>query len=330
MCLDPKDLNKAIKREYYRIPTMQEIASKFSGKKVFSTLDLKDRYWQIQLDEESSLLCTFNTPFGRYRFTRMPFGIRSASEVFQKHNEAAFADIPGLHIVADDLIIAANDIDEHDKILHQVLQRAEDKNIKLNFDKLQLRMNEVKYLGTIVTPNGIKPDPAKVEAILGMSTPTDKAGVRHLLGMINFLAAHIPDMSTIITAPVRDLLKSDVLFQWGPEQVKALEKIKEILSTAPVLSYYDPSARSTIQLMPANMVWAPAFFKKENQLHMLPGVFYQLNAIMHKSRRSYLPLRNFISISTDSKLMFKLITNHWNRLYRSYFTKYHQGYNECC
>ena len=246
MCLDPKELNKAIKREHYRIPTMQEIASEFSGKKVFSTLDLKDGYWQIQLDEESSLLCTFNTPFGRYRFTRMPFGIRSASEVFQKHNETAFADIPGLHIVADDLIIAANDIDEHEKILHQVLQRAEDRNIKLNFDKLQLRMNEVKYLGTIVTPNGIRPDPAKVEAILGMPMPTDKAGVRRLLGMINFLAAHIPDMSTI-TAPVRDLLKSDVLFQWGPEQVKALEKIKEILSTAPVLSYYDPSARSTIQ-----------------------------------------------------------------------------------
>ena len=64
MCLDPKDLNKAIKREHYQIPTMQEIASEFSNKKVFSTLDLKDGYWQIQLDEESSLLCTFNTPFG--------------------------------------------------------------------------------------------------------------------------------------------------------------------------------------------------------------------------------------------------------------------------
>ena len=223
-------------------------ASEFHGKKVFSTLDLKDGYWQIQLDEESSLLCTFNTPFGRYRFTRsrMPFGIKSASEVFQKQNDAAFANIPGLHIVADDLIIAAENTDEHDKILHQVLQRAEEQNIKLNFDKLQLRMSEVKYLGTIVTPDGIRPDPTKVEAIMEMPTPTDKAGVRRLLGMINFLAAHIPDMSTI-TVPVRDLLKSDVIFQWGPEQAKALERIKKILSTAPVLTYFDPSVRSMIQ-----------------------------------------------------------------------------------
>ena len=95
---------------------MQEIASEFSGKKIFSTLDLKDGYWQIQLDEKSSLLCTFNTPFGRYRFTRMPFGIRSASEVFQKQNEAAFTGIPGLYIVADDLIIAADSIEQHEKI----------------------------------------------------------------------------------------------------------------------------------------------------------------------------------------------------------------------
>ena len=117
---------------------MQDIASEFHGKKVFSTLDLKEGYWQIQLDEESSLLCTFNTPFGCYRFTRMPFGIKSASELFQKQNEAAFANIPGLYIVADDLIIAAENTEEHDKILLQVLQRAEERNIKLNFGKLQL------------------------------------------------------------------------------------------------------------------------------------------------------------------------------------------------
>ena len=97
-----------------------------------------------------------------------------------------------------------------------------------------------------MTPDGLRPDPAKVEAIMGIPIPTDKAGVRRLLGMINFLAAHIPDMSSI-TVPVRNLLKSDVSFQWGPEQVKALERVKEILSTAPVLSYFNPGTRSIIQ-----------------------------------------------------------------------------------
>ena len=107
LCLDPKDLNRAIKREHYTIPTIQEIVTEFAGKTVFSTLDLKDGYWQIQLDEESSQLCTFSTPFGWYQFTRMPFGIKSASEILQNKNEEAFAGIPGVHIVADDIIITA-------------------------------------------------------------------------------------------------------------------------------------------------------------------------------------------------------------------------------
>ena len=148
--------------------------------------------------------------------------------------------------MADDIIIAASSITEHDQILTQVMQRAKDRNIVFNLNKLQLRVSEVKYLGTIVTPDGIKPDPTKVQAIVEMATPTDKPGVRRLLGMINFLAAHIPNMSTI-TAPLRCLLKSDVLFEWGPEQTRALTKVKEVLSSAPVLHYFDPTAVSTIQ-----------------------------------------------------------------------------------
>ena len=101
---------------------------------MFATLDLKDGYWQIELDKESSLLCTFATPFGRYRFTRMPFGISSASEVFQKKNEATFEGISGIHIVADDIIIAASTVQEHDSILQQVLERAKERSsISINY-----------------------------------------------------------------------------------------------------------------------------------------------------------------------------------------------------
>ena len=209
LCLDPRYLNDVIKREHYRIPTIREIASEFAGKSLFSTLDLKDGYWQVELDESSSYLCTFATPFGRYRFIRMPFGLKSASEVFQKRNEAAFEGIEGIHIVADDIIIAASNVEEYNKIFTEVLQRAAARNVKLNFDKLQLRVSEVKYLGTIITHEGMKPDPAKVKAIAEMPTPHDKAAFRRLLGMINFLAAHIPNMASI-TTPLRNLVKADV------------------------------------------------------------------------------------------------------------------------
>ena len=225
---------------------MQEVSSHLAGKKIFSTLDLKDGFWQISLDEQSSFLCTFNTPFGRFRFTGMPFGINLATEVFQKKNEAAFAGIEGIHIVADDIIIDADSVDEHDRILQKVLERARERKVKFNFGKLQLGVNTVKYLGTIIGADGVKPDPAKIVAISNMPTPTDKSAVRRLLGMVNFLANHIPNVASI-TAPLRDLVKADVHFQWGPEQDKALKQVKDLLSDPPILQYFDSRTQSVIQ-----------------------------------------------------------------------------------
>ena len=93
ICLDPKHLNQAIKREHFQLPTVEEIASRLSGASVFSKLDATHGYWQIPLDEPSQLLTTFSTPFGRYCFTRMPFGIKSAQEVFQKRISQHFDDL---------------------------------------------------------------------------------------------------------------------------------------------------------------------------------------------------------------------------------------------
>jgi len=96
----------------------------------------------------------------------MPFSLKSASEVFQKKNESVFEGISGIHIVADDIIVAGSTVQEHDQILQKVLERAKERNVHFNFEKLQLRVPEVKYLGTIITADGMKPDPAKVKAIM--------------------------------------------------------------------------------------------------------------------------------------------------------------------
>ena len=136
LCLDPRDLNKVINCEHYKIPTAEEIASKLAGKSVFSILDEKDEFWQIPLDEESSFLCTFNSSFGRYRFLRCPFVIRSAPEGFQKRNDQLFGDIEGVHVVFDDA--------EHDSILTLVLDRARARNVKFKPAKFQFRVPEVK------------------------------------------------------------------------------------------------------------------------------------------------------------------------------------------
>ena len=105
ICIDPKDLNRAIKRPHYPLPTIEEVATKLSKAKVFSVLDAKSGFWQVPLDEASSKLTTFNTPFGRFRWLRMPFGISSAPEEFQKRMNDTFGDIKGTAVIADDLLV---------------------------------------------------------------------------------------------------------------------------------------------------------------------------------------------------------------------------------
>ena len=122
LCIDPKELNKSVLRQYKTTPSTEKISSKLCGNKVFTVIDMADCYWHIKLDKPSSELCMFNTPYGRYKFNRMPFGISCASDAAQEMNELNFGDIPNVLAIHDDLIIAAKTNAEHDKLFKQILQ----------------------------------------------------------------------------------------------------------------------------------------------------------------------------------------------------------------
>ena len=132
ICLDPKDLNQAIQREHYPLPTIEEIATRLHGAKVFTVLDVRNGFWHVPLDQESSLLTTFNTPFGRYRWKRMPFGISFAPEVFQRRMHEVIEGLEGVEVVADDFVtVGFGDTEEeaianHDQNLEAFLQRCEE------------------------------------------------------------------------------------------------------------------------------------------------------------------------------------------------------------
>ena len=160
ICLDPPDLNQAKEWEDFKPPSFETISNTLNGCKVFSVVDTSNCYWHQTLAEKS-FLCTFNSPFGRYRFKRMPFGISCASEVAQKMVEKHFGDISGVLPVFDDIIIGGKNEQEHDLILRKVLTRAREHNIKFNRDKIQFRVNHVKYMGEVVSELGFSPDPEK-------------------------------------------------------------------------------------------------------------------------------------------------------------------------
>ncbi|MCG7876437.1 MAG: RNase H-like domain-containing protein [Candidatus Thiodiazotropha endolucinida] len=245
ICLDPRNLNTAIKREHFQLPTIEEITSRMSGAKVFSKLDGKNSYWQLKLDCESQLLTTFNTPYGRYCYLRTPFGIKSAQEVYQKRISQLFEGLEGVETDIDDILIWGRSKEEHDQRLRLALKRCEDIGLTLNKDKCVIGVSSVTYIGHVLTQEGIKPDESKLKAISEMPAPTDKKGVMRLLGTVNYLAKFVPDMSQI-TEPIRMLLRQDVEFEWNSEQEVAFKKVKDILTSDPVLKYFDVSKPVTI------------------------------------------------------------------------------------
>ena len=144
LCIDPKDLNKALKRSHYPMPTIEEILPELTKVKVFSVADARNGFWQVKLYEPSSYLTTFWTLFGRYRWLRMPFGIATAPEEFQRRQHEVLEGLQGIHNIADDILITGQGetheeaVQDHDRNLITLLERAREVNLKLNPKKLKL------------------------------------------------------------------------------------------------------------------------------------------------------------------------------------------------
>ena len=246
VCIDPQRLNQALKRRHYPLPIIEDILPELSKARVFTKADLKDGFLQIQLDDASSKLTTFQTAWGRYRWLRMPYGISPAPECFQQKLDQCLESLKGVYKIADDLlIIGQGDTDEeadqdHDHNLKNLLDRCRTKGIKLNKDKFQFKCSEVSFIGHVMTKEGLKPDPRKVEAIVKMDRPNDVPAVQRFIGLVKYLSKFLRDLSEMCE-PLRRLTHKGAEWIWGHEQEVAFERIKEAVVKAPVLKYFNES-----------------------------------------------------------------------------------------
>ncbi|XP_064637858.1 uncharacterized protein K02A2.6-like [Lineus longissimus] len=268
ICIDPKPLNCALKRSHYPLPVVDDLLPKLANVKVYSVLDVKNEYWHVELDDPSSLLTTFGTPFGRFRWLRLPFGVKPASELFQRHLDQVINGAKGVELIADDMLITGEGdtiedaIKNHDQNIISLLERCRENNTKLNWDKLKFKLSEVDFSGHLFTTNGLKADPKKVEAIANMPKPTDVAGVQRLIGMINYLSQFLKGLSDACE-PLRELTKKDAERLWTANHDAAFEKIKHLATTAPVLRYFDVHEDTTIQCDASDTGLGAAIMQKE-------------------------------------------------------------------
>lgn len=240
LCLDPRNLNEAILRPHFPFPNIEDCKAKLHGSKYFSTLDANSGFWMVPLSERSSRLCTFNTPFGRFKFLRLPFGINAAPEMFHGEMLRLFGDIQGLIIYIDDFLIHASSEEEHNKILSEVLVRARNVGVKFNRTKSKIGLSEVKFIGHVFNEQGVKADIEKIEAIMKMSAPKSVPELQRFLGMVNYLGPFIENLADK-NKHLRVLLKKNVLWHWEEAQEKEFQDLKREITQAPVLSYFDKS-----------------------------------------------------------------------------------------
>ena len=247
ICVDPRRLNEAVLREHYPLLTVEEVVSRIPGAKYFSTFDAASGFWQIPLDEASSRLTTFNTPFGRYKFNCLPFGISSAPEVFQRVMHQMFDSIEGCEIIMDDILVWGATEEEHDERVVRVLNRAREINLKLKKEKTKIKCTTVDYMGHKITSEGLKPDPEKVQAILQMPTSKDKKDLQRFLGMVQYLAKFVSYLSEMACL-LRELLKQENEWCWYEQHQKSYDEIKKACVEPPVLCYYDVSKNVTLSV----------------------------------------------------------------------------------
>ena len=187
ICVDLKPLNESVLREPHPIPKVDDVLGMLAGAKKFTKLDANSGFWQIPLSKVSRHLTTFITPFGRYHFNKLPFGISCAPELFQQRMNKILEGLSGVVCLVDDVLVFGTTEEEHQQRLEAVLKRIEEAGATLNKDKCEFCKDSIKFLGHIIDQNGIQSDPDKTSAVVQMPTPQSLTDLRRFMGLVNQL-----------------------------------------------------------------------------------------------------------------------------------------------
>lgn len=247
ICLDPTDVNKNIQRRYYPLKSIEEIAARVHGSRYFTLLDCTRGFWQIKVSKRTEPYLAFSTPWGRYCFQRLPFGLASAPEVFSEIMNRILDGIEHTEISMDDILVHASTKEELEKTTQLIIDRLQASNLKLNKEKCLFNQEKIKFLGHLFSSAGIEVDPAKVDAINRIQQPKDKTQLQRFLGMVNYMGKFIPHQADL-TVHLRKLTHKDAEFIWQSEHEEEFIKLKSVLSNAPVLKFYDVNDKVTLSV----------------------------------------------------------------------------------
>jgi hypothetical protein len=241
MCIDYRALNAITAKDRFPMPRIDDLLDQLHGTKVFSSLDLLSGYYQVRIVDEDVPKTAFTTHHGLYQWRVLPMGLSNAPGTFQRLMNDIFAPYIGkfVFIYLDDILVASKTPEEHVEHLRLVFDKLTEHDLYVKTTKCKFNQPEIKFLGHIVSKDGVQPDPAKTAAIRDFPMPQNVGEVREFLGMLNFLRKHIHHYAEL-TQPFTRLLKKEVPFDTSsPELHSALAKIKDALINAALLALPD-------------------------------------------------------------------------------------------
>ena len=241
-CVDYRRLNDVTVKDAYPLPRIDDALDSLANACLFSTLDLKAGYWQCEIDPKDRPKTAFATRQGLFEFNVLSFGLCNAPSTFQRLMDLVLADLQWTTclVYLDDIIVFGKTFKEHLHRLDEVLSKLGEAGLKVQPSKCHLFSTQVKYLGHIISREGIRADPAKVESVRGWPTPTTQTEVRQFLGLASYYRRFVKGFADI-ARPLHQLTEKGKHFRWGEDCQQAFLELKHRLTTAPVLAYPDPA-----------------------------------------------------------------------------------------
>lgn len=237
--------NRAINREYFRLPLIEEMKIKLHGSTHFAKLDLSNAFYHLELSNESKDLTTFLTEDGMYRFSRLMFGVNCAPEIFQREMTRILKDVRNIIIYIDDILIFAKSLEELRRTVSQVLQILRAHNLTLNTAKCEYDMTKIKFLGHELDENGFHVDGSKIKSIQNFREPATVSELRSFLGLASYISPYVKHFADT-TAPLWDVISAKS-WEWGPRQTQAFNAVKkQIVECCVTLGYFSENDRTIL------------------------------------------------------------------------------------
>lgn len=249
LVVDYRKLNNALQDDKFPLPNIEEVIESLAGAKYFSHLDLSQGYYQCELKPEDRPVTAFSTNRGQYQMTRLPMGLKVSPSTFSRLMTVAMSglNMEKCLIYLDDIIVFGRTLEEHNRNLSDVFARLRQTNLKLNPQKCNFLKTELLYLGHLVSVEGVKPDPSKIEIIKNWSSPKTADEVKRFVAFANYYRKHIKDFARLCS-PLNHLTRKGVEFIWTDECEKSFQFLKECFMNPPVLDYPDFSTNNIFTL----------------------------------------------------------------------------------